>query len=176
MFLSDRDIIDSIEKGEIKIDPFEIQNVQAGSVDLRLGNDFLVLDYHAGAGVIKFGQEPIYQRKEGEIIIPANEFILGTTLEYLCIPPNMIASVQGRSSIGRRGLFVQNAGWIDPGFKGNLTLELFNPNALPIQLKPGMRICQVFFGYTKTPSEHPYDGKYLGQEGVTGSRSYQDEI
>jgi len=135
------------------------------SIDLRLGDDFLVLDYHTGKGVIKFDKEPIYQKKKGKIIIPPKEFILGTTLEYICVPPNMVSSVQGKSSIGRTGLFVQNAGWIDPGFKGNITLELFNANSLPIELKPGIRICQIFFAYTKTPAEHPYDGKYLGQKG-----------
>lgn len=173
-FLSDRDIRREIERGRIKIDPFEEKNIQPASLDLRLGNDFLILDYHNEKGIIKFDEEPIYNKKKGKIILPAKEFVLGTTLEYISISPELVANVSGRSSIGRRGLFVQNAGWTDPGFEGNLTLELFNPNALPIELVPGMRICQLFFGYTETPAEHPYNGKYKGQRGTTGSRSHQD--
>ncbi len=175
MFLSDRDIKEEIEKGNIIIEPFEERNIQSGSIDLRLGNDFLILDYHDGEGVIKFDEEPIYQKRSGRITLPAKEFVLGTSLEYITLAPHIISSVQGRSSIGRRGLFVQNAGWIDPGFEGQITLELFNPNALAIELNPGMRICQLFFGYTKTPAEHPYSGKYKGQKGTTGSKSYEDE-
>ncbi len=174
MFLSDRDIRDEIKKGNIKIKPFKGENIQSSSIDLRLGNDFLVLDYHRGEGVIKFDEEPIYQKREGRIILPAKEFVLGTTLEYITLAPHIISSVQGRSSIGRRGLFIQNAGWVDAGFEGQITLELFNPNALPIELNPDMRICQLFFGYTKTPSDNPYSGKYKGQRGTTGSRSYED--
>ncbi|VVB82216.1 dCTP deaminase, dUMP-forming [uncultured archaeon] len=180
MFLSDRDIRDEIEKGNIKIEKGEVanihpaSNIQPASIDLRLGDNFLMLDYHKGKGIIRFDEEPDYEKKTGTIILPSLEFVLGTTLEYISISPNLVANVQGRSSIGRRGLFVQNAGWIDPGFEGNITLELFNGNRLPIELKPGIRICQLIFGYTKTPSENPYHGKYLGQRGTTGSRSYQD--
>lgn len=175
MFLSDRDIRDEIEKGNIKINPFQEKNIQPASIDLKLGDDFLMLDYHKGKGIIKFDEKPDYERKRGTIILPPGEFVLGTTLEYVSLSKDLIANVQGRSSIGRRGLFIQNAGWVDPGFEGNITLEIFNANKLPIELSPGIRICQLIFGYTKTPSENPYRGKYLKQKGTTGSRSHEDK-
>ena len=175
MFLSDRDIYEAIEKGDIKIDPFTAENVQPGSIDLLLGDNFLLFDsYHIDAGVIKFDSESRYSPRKGSLILPSKEFALGTTLEYISLSPSIVASVQGRSSIGRKGLFIQNAGWVDPGFEGNLTLEFFNASPLPMELRPGTRICQLFFGYTKTSAEHPYSGKYKGQRGTTGSRSYQD--
>ncbi|HTZ41781.1 MAG TPA: dCTP deaminase [Candidatus Omnitrophota bacterium] len=175
MFLSDRDILEAIKKGDIQIEPFENKNVQPGSIDLTLDDGFKILDdSHERGGVIEFDEEPFYLDRTGSFILSAGQFALGTTLEYITLAPNIVASVQGRSSIGRRGLFIQNAGWIDPGFEGTLTLELYNPNRLGMRLKPGMRICQVFFGYTKTSAEHPYQGKYSGQRGTTGSRSFRD--
>ena len=106
--------------------------------------------------------------------LPAREFILGTTIEYIAIADGLIATLQGRSSIGRRGLFIQNAGWVDPGFEGNLTLELFNANSLPIELREGQRICQIVFAYLKSSTENPYRGKYQGQRGTVGSKSHED--
>ena len=181
MFLSDKDIKEAIKKGEIKIDHFKgkinpERNIQPASLDLRLGEDFLVLDYHKSSGVIKLDEKQIYEKRVGKIILPPGEFILGTTLEYISLSNNIVANVQGRSSIGRMGLFIQNAGWIDPGFEGNITLELFNANKLPIELTPNRRICQIIFGYTKSPSEHPYAGKYKGQRGTTGSRIHEDKF
>lgn len=177
MFLSDFDIRKAIKRGEIKIEPFDERNIQPASIDLILGEGFLILDeHHEKGGVIKLDEEPIYikRKRKGSLILPAGQFALGTTLEYITLAPNIVAGVQGRSSIGRRGLFIQNAGWVDPGFEGNLTLELYNPNKLGMELKPGTRICQLFFGYTKTPAEHPYQGKYRRQIGTTGSKSFQD--
>lgn len=176
MVLSDVDIFNAIKKREIVIKSFRRANVQPASIDLVLGSNFLVLDYyHSKGGVIRFNERPIYQERKGVFILPPKEFVLGTTLEYVILSPNITANVQGRSSIGRRGLFIQNAGWIDPGFEGNLTLEFFNANSLPIELKPGMRICQLILEYTVSPVKNPYRGKYSGQRGTTGSRSYQDK-
>ena len=175
MFLSDVDIREGIKKGEILIKPFNEENIEPASVDLTLGEDYLISDYHNGPSVIVFGEKPVYERKKREIItVPPNEFILATTDEYVKIANNIIAHVEGRSSVGRMGLFIQNAGWVDPGFEGNLTLELYNANRLPIKLKAGMRICQLNFAHTKTPSKNPYQGKYKGQRGVTGSKIYFD--
>jgi dCTP deaminase len=175
MDLSDRDIKEEIKNGNIIIEPLNERNIQPASVDLILGNGFLNLDYHnKEGGIIRLSEQPIYQSREGKIIVPAQGFVLGTTLEYVTLSSNITANVQGKSSIGRLGLFVQNAGYIDPGFEGNITLELFNANSLPIELEPGVRICQISFGYTQTPAEHPYNGKYKGQRGVTGSRSFLD--
>ena len=176
MFLSDIDIKEAIKKGEIVIEPLNEENIGPASVDLTLGRDYLISDYHKGPPVIVFGEELIYERREGDVItIPPQEFVLATTNEYIKIANNIVARVEGRSSIGRIGLFIQNAGWVDPGFEGNLTLELYNANRLPIKLKVGMRICQLNFAYTKTPAENPYEGKYKKQIGVTGSKIHFDK-
>ena len=91
-------------------------------------------------------------------------------MEYIKLPADLTAFIEGRSSIGRMGLFVQNAGWVDPGFEGEITLELFNANQrVPIRLQAGRRICQIVFARTDQPSEAPYAGKYLGQRGPTAS-------
>jgi dCTP deaminase len=95
---------------------------------------------------------------------------LATTCEYIRLPADVTAFVEGRSSIGRIGLFIQNAGWVDPGFEGNITLELFNANRLPIRLVAGRRICQLVFARMDQAAQNPYSGKYQGQRQTTGSR------
>lgn len=108
------------------------------------------------------------------IVIPPKGFVLAATKEYLKIPNNLSAYVEGRSSVGRKGLQVQNAGYIDPGFEGTITLELFNASDVPIALKPGRRICQLVFFELMCETEKPYDGKYVGQIDATPSRLEQD--
>ena len=112
--------------------------------------------------------------KREKYLIPPHSFILATTKEYFEIPNDMTAFVEGRSSVGRIGLFVENAGWVDPGFKGNITLELFNANSLPIEVESGRRICQLVFCKMDKSSVNPYKGKYLGQKGATGSLVFKD--
>ena len=175
MTLSDRDIKKAIENGDLKIEPFEEENIQPASFDLRLGETFLKLDYNQGTEVVKLNEAPCYTEQKGKIVLLPGEFILGTTVEYIFLASNLTADLQGRSSMGRRGLFVQNAGWIDPGFSGNLTLQLFNATHLPIELIPGTRICQLIFDYTNSPCEHPYAGKYNQQKGASASKSYKDK-
>ena len=174
MKLSDRTIIELVKKGSLIIKPFIRKNVQAASVDLRLGKGFLVPDYH-GTECLSLDKEVKYRKIDGkEIIIPPHHFILATTLEYIVIPNNISGSIEGRSSIGRRGLFVQNAGWGDPGFQGNFTLELYNANESAIKIQAGRRICQIVFDFVDRPVEHPYSGKYLRQRGTTGSLAHKD--
>ena len=100
--------------------------------------------------------------------------MLASTMEYIKLPADVTAFVEGRSSIGRIGLFVENAGWVDPGFEGELTLELFNANRQPIRLQAGRRICQLVFSRMDQPTSAPYRGKYQGQRKPVGSRIYQD--
>ena len=102
------------------------------------------------------------------------QFVLATTMEYFELPNNMTAFVEGRSSLGRMGLFIQNAGWVDPGFKGEITLELFNANRCAIELKAGRRIGQLVFAEMDDFALHPYNGKYQGQTGATGSKVFMD--
>ena len=174
MKLSDRTIIELIRSGEIVIKPFRRQNVQAASVDLRLGRGFLVPDYHKMDSLSLDAQIKYRKIKGDEITIPPHHFVLGTTLEYVGLPNYLTGSIEGRSSIGRRGLFVQNAGWVDPGFEGDITLELYNANESPIKILSGRRICQIVFDFTDNPVKNPYHGKYLRQKGTTGSLAHRD--
>jgi len=116
-----------------------------------------------------------YREIEGDsITIPPHSFLLATTEEYVELPNNLTAFVEGRSSIGRIGLFIQNAGWVDPGFKGQITLELYNANSLPIKLQAGRRVCQLVFCKMDQAAETPYNGKYQGQKKTVGSRVFND--
>ena len=90
-------------------------------------------------------------------------------MEYFELPDNLTAFVEGRSSLGRMGLFIQNAGWVDPGFKGEITLELFNANRCAIELKAGRRVGQLVFAEMDYTALNPYNGKYQGQTGATGA-------
>ena len=108
------------------------------------------------------------------ILLP-NQFVLATTMEYFELPDDLTAFVEGRSSLGRMGLFIQNAGWVDPGFKGEITLELYNANRCAIELKAGRRVGQLVFAKMDDKALNPYKGKYQGQKGATGSRVYLDK-
>ena len=112
-------------------------------------------------------------RTDTYILLPG-QFVLATTMEYFELPDNLTAFVEGRSSLGRLGLFIQNAGWVDPGFKGEITLELFNANRCAIELKAGRRVGQLVFAEMDAMALNPYNGKYQGQRGATGSRVYLD--
>ncbi|MFR7444964.1 MAG: dCTP deaminase [Sellimonas intestinalis] len=94
--------------------------------------------------------------------------------EYISLPNDLTAFVEGRSSLGRMGLFIQNAGWVDPGFEGEITLELFNANRCAIELQAGRRVGQLVFAKMDACALHPYNGKYQGQTGATGSKAFLD--
>ena len=112
---------------------------------------------------------------EKYILLPG-QFVLATTMEYFELPDNLTAFVEGRSSLGRMGLFIQNAGWVDPGFKGEITLELFNANRCAIELNAGRRVGQLVFAQLDKDALHPYRGKYQGQRGATGSKAFLDNV
>lgn len=174
MIISDLSLQKMLEEGTIVVEPLEEYQVQPASIDLRLGDHFLTVDEHA-MGLISM-EEPIIYREinRDEIIIPPKSFILATTMEYIRLPDNMTAFVEGRSSIGRMGLFIQNAGWVDPGFEGEITLEIFNANSLPIKLQAGRRICQLVFAEMDQTTTNPYRGKYQGQRKARGSDVRKD--
>jgi dCTP deaminase len=170
MVLSDRTIKKLIAGRKIIIDPYEERNVQSASVDLRLGNEFLIPDYHQ-VELISIGQGLNYRKENSEsIIIPPQHFILGTTLEYIEIENDICARLDGKSGIGRTGLSIETAGHVGPGFKGRLTLEFKNQGQIPIKLFSGIEICQIIFQYMDNAAEKGYSGKYQGQDGVTGSK------
>ena len=149
--------------------------IQPSSLDLRLGNTFSKIKSHTGDIHLHHAIEyEEYEIEDGESFnIPANSFTLAETLEYINLPDNISAFVEGRSSVGRAGLQVENAGWVDNGFEGTITLELKNLTNKNIIIKPGIRICQLVFSRTELPL-NSYDGKYMRQKGATGSRMYKD--
>lgn len=174
MILSDRKIKQMMGEGSLSISPISDEQIQPASVDVRIGSHFLKVQEHQ-VGFISLDQEIQYEAFENdEIIIPPHSFLLATTIETIRLPNHLTAFVEGRSSIGRMGLFIQNAGWVDPGFEGQITLELFNANRLPIRLIKGWRICQLVFAEMDQVAERPYQGKYQGQTNATGSKIYLD--
>mgnify|MGYP001111606941 CR=1 FL=1 len=174
MILSDISIKELIKKGELRIEPFEEKNIQSSSVDLRLGED--VLFYVADLIDVKQEKIPVQRVKVPEegLIIKPKSFLLATTLEYIKLPGDITAFVEGRSSLGRLGLFIENAGWVDAGFEGQITLEFYNANSCPIKLYRGMRVCQIVLAKLDRPAEKPYRGKYFGQRGATASKIFMD--
>ncbi len=174
MILSDISIKELIKKGELRIEPFEEKNIQSSSVDLRLGED--VLFYVADLIDVKQEKIPVQRVKVPEegLIIKPKSFLLATTLEYIKLPGDITAFVEGRSSLGRLGLFIENAGWVDAGFEGQITLEFYNANSCPIKLYRGMRVCQIVLAKLDRPAEKPYRGKYFGQRGATPSKIFMD--
>lgn len=174
MILSDTSIRHLVKKGELGITPLEDNQIQPASVDIRLGNTFSTVKN--SETVITFGYPIEYDTvtKEAFLLQP-HQFVLATTKEYFKLPNNLTAFVEGRSSVGRMGLFIQNAGWVDPGFEGEITLELFNASDKPILLEAGKRVGQLVFAQLDEEAMNPYNGKYQKQKGATGSRIYLDE-
>ncbi|MCM1579483.1 MAG: dCTP deaminase [Ruminococcus sp.] len=174
MILSDRTIAEYLQKGFMSIEPVTEEQLQPASVDIRLGNTFKVTE-DICSGVIGLNDEIKYKTIETDkyVLLPG-QFVLASTMEYFCLPDYITAFVEGRSSLGRMGLFIQNAGWVDPGFEGEITLELFNANRCAIELKAGRRVGQLVFAETDRPAAKPYNGKYQGQKGAVGSRVHLD--
>ena len=174
MILSDKTITKMLQEGSLTITPMEPEQIQPASVDIRLGNTFSIVE-DSSTGIISMDRKIDYKTMETDtyILLPG-QFVLATTMEYFELPDNLTAFVEGRSSLGRMGLFIQNAGWVDPGFCGEITLELYNANRCAIELKAGRRVGQLVFAKMDDNALHPYRGKYQGQKGATGSRVYMD--
>ncbi len=139
------------------------------SVDLTLSDSFSWPEPDKDK-IILGESVPHKQVRTDEFVLEPNHFVLASTAESIRVPHDMAAYVEGRSSIGRLGLQVQNAGFIDAGFHGQITLELENQSGFSIVLKKGVRICQIVFVQMSQPAEQPYCGKYGGQSGATPSR------
>ena len=168
MIQSDRDIKKLIKSEDLVIIPLKDDQIQSASVDLTLGEGFKRL--HSKSLRLDQKNEAKYIEYDGVAHLAPKQFILATTLEYIRLTHFLCAKVEGKSSIGRIGLFIQNAGWIDPGFEGQITLELYNASEATIALTPGVPICQIIIDELSSPSENPYNGKYMNQVGVTESR------
>jgi dCTP deaminase len=174
MILSDISLREMLANKSLVVEPTTPDSIQPASIDCRLGTHFLLIEDNS-MHVISMDSEIKYREYEGDkITLPPHSFLLATTLEYVKLPNDLTAFVEGRSSIGRMGLFIQNAGWVDPGFEGRITLELYNANSLPIQLEAGRRICQLVFCKMDQATLNPYRGKYQGQQKSVGSRVFQD--
>lgn len=174
MILSDTTLRAMLQRGELVVDPLGEESIQPASIDLRLGRHFLKVDENEFETIRLDRPIPYVEMELDELVIPPGSFLLASTLEYLRLPADVTAFVEGRSSIGRIGLFVENAGWVDPGFEGELTLELYNANRQPIRLQAGRRVCQLVFARMDQPASRPYQGKYQGQRRPRGSRIFED--
>ena len=186
--LSDKTIKEYLKEGKIGFEPLQDEKqIQPSSVDMRLGDEFKVfkvirkpyIDPEDEEDIASYMESMIVPEGEAFIIHP-NEFALATTLEYVKVPDDLVARVEGRSSMGRLGVTMHvTAGFIDPGFEGRITLEISNIGAMPVALYPGQRVCQIVFETMTTPSELTYghperNSKYMGQTRPESSRIKQD--
>ena len=182
--LSDKSIKEYLKEGKIVIDPIkDEQQIQPSSVDMRLGDEFKVFKVIRKPYIDPKDEEDITEYMEsstvpeGEaFIIHPNEFALATTQEYVKVPDDLVARVEGRSSMGRLGVTMHvTAGYVDPGFEGRITLEISNIGTMPVALYPGQRVCQLVFETMTTPAELPYghpkrNSKYMKQLKPESSR------
>lgn len=183
MVLSDRGIKEEIESGRLVFDPYDEGLVQPSSVDVRVDRSFRVFNNtrYPFIDVRKPMEELTSLVKVSDdepFVLHPGEFVLGQTLERVSLPDDLVARLEGKSSLGRLGLVIHStAGFVDPGFEGNLTLELSNLANLPITIYHGMPIGQISFMRLDGPVEHPYGdraagSKYQGQAEPTASRFY----
>lgn len=185
MILSDGTIRKLLSEGRIAIEPLESSYIQPASVDVRLDDTFLAFRRHMTSDIDPWHvSEELMERVTVEsgkpFILHPGEFVLGTTLERLSLPDDVVARIEGKSSLGRLGLLIHaTAGFVDPGWtNGQITLELSNVAPLPIRLWPGMKIAQLSFMQMDAPAQRPYGhpdlgSKYQGQSGPVASR-YKD--
>lgn len=183
MILSDRTIREQLEAGRIVIEPLADDAIQPSSVDVRVGHQFRVFansryPYIDVRQEMEGLTELVEAVDEEAFILHPGEFVLASTLETLTLPDDLVARLEGKSSLGRLGLLAHaTAGFVDAGWKGALTLELSNVANLPITIYPGMKIGQVAFFQLTTPADQPYGtgglrSKYQGQQGPTESRFF----
>ena len=183
--LSDRDIRDAIEHGRVRIDPYDPTCIQPSSVDLHLDREFRVFRNNRYPYIDVRQQQPdltelVSVEDDEPFILHPGEFVLGQTLEWIELPDDLVSRIEGKSSLGRIGLLIHStAGYVDPGWRGNLTLELSDVANLPIALYYGMKIGQISFFRMSSAVERPYGSrelgsKYQGQSTPTASAFYRD--
>jgi dCTP deaminase len=185
VILSDHSIREELAAGRIEIDPLNPDFIQPSSVDLTIDRFFRVFRNHTMPVIdVKQNLEDLTELVEipedGAFILHPNEFVLGATAERVKLPTDLVARLEGKSSLGRLGLLIHStAGFVDAGWNGYLTLELSNIATLPITLYPGMKIGQISFLRMTTPADVPYgsaslSSKYQGQRGPTPSRYWEN--
>ena len=179
--LSDGTIRRLVDAGRIKVDPWDPGMIQPASIDLRLGDSFRVFHNHRARAIDlrdppRNLTEQIVLGDDEPFVVHPGEFVLARTEEHVAIPDDIVARIEGKSSLGRLGLIVHaTAGFVDPGFKGTLTLEITNLTRVPIKLYAGLPIAQLSFMALDAPAEHPYGSEalgshYQGQVAATESR------
>jgi len=187
MVLSDRAIRRLVEEGRIGIEPYDATLMQPSSLDVRVDRLFRVFRNSRYPYIdVKLEQEELTELVEvaadEAFILHPGEFVLGSTLERVRLPDDLVARLEGKSSLGRLGLLIHStAGFIDPGFDGHVTLELSNVANLPITIYPSMKIGQLSFMQLSEPAETPYGSgelgsKYQGQRGPTPSRYWRNFV
>ena len=185
MVLNDGEIQAAIEEGRIIIDPLNMTDIQPASVDIHLSNKILVFrnsrrPYIDVRQDVSDLTEMVDILDASPFILHPGEFVLGSTVEDIGLPNDLVARLEGKSSLGRIGLLIHStAGYVDPGWRGRLTLELSNVNNLPITLYNGMPIGQISFTRLSAPAHRPYGSarlgsKYQGQTEPTPSRAHRD--
>lgn len=186
MILSDGGIAEAIAEGNLVISPLDRTLIQPSSIDVRLGNEFLVFDTHKRACIDPMEDNADLTRKvclfsrDEEFILHPGEFVLAATHEAFTFPSHLVGQVNGKSSLGRLGLLIHaTAGFVDPGFRGTITLELSNVAKLPIKLRPMMKIAQISFVTMDATAQRPYGhpalgSKYQDQVGVEASRYHKN--
>ena len=185
MMLSDRSLREALAAGRIEIEPLGDNAIQPSSIDLRLAAQFRIFRNHT-MGHIDVKQdlsdltEMVTMPDDKPFILHPGEFVLGSTLERVKVPVDLVARIEGKSSLGRLGLLIHStAGFVDAGWNGQLTLELSNVASLPITLYPGMKIGQISFMQMTTPADQPYGSgevrsKYQDQIGPVASRYWEN--
>lgn len=179
MLLSDADLFQAVLSGEIELEPFSFDLIQPASVDVRLDAAFQVFNRETQTHIDPRRPQRLTRLVEvpagRPFVLQPGDFVLGSTVEHITLPDGLAARVEGKSSLGRLGLIIQTAGWIDPGFSGQITLELSNLSPMPILLWPDMPIGQLSVMQMTSPAAVPYGpgrgSKYQGQRGPTPSRA-----
>lgn len=185
VLLSDTDIRAELDAGRIQLDPLTESMIQPSSVDVRLERMFRLFDNHKYGHIDPSVAQPDLTRlvevdPNEPFVLHPGEFVLGATYESVTLPADIAARLEGKSSLGRVGLLTHStAGFIDPGFQGQVTLELSNMASLPIKLWPGSKIGQLCFFRLSSPAQHGYgstahQSRYQGQRGPTASRGYEN--
>jgi len=183
MLMSDRDIRAQLQAGRIGLDPLNLELIQPSSIDVRLDRFFRLFHNHKYAFIDPREDQAelthmVEVASDEAFILHPGEFVLGSTFEFVSLPDDIAARLEGKSSLGRLGLLTHStAGFVDPGFQGHVTLELANVSNLPIKLWPGMKVGQLCFFQLSSPAETPYGSakylnRYQGQRGPTASRSH----
>lgn len=184
--LSDHTIKEEIARGRIVVEPLHPECIQPASIDVHLDNKLLVFKTWHHPFYIDVKQpidnlsEPVQIEQDKPFLLNAGEFVLASTLESITLPDDIVGRLEGKSSLGRIGLLIHStAGYVDPGWHGNLTLELSNVAKLPVTLYYKMAIGQISFLRLTSPVDKAYGSaglgsKYQGQTEPTATRYYKD--